>query len=135
MATVPPTTEDPHLAHPRGLRTSELLRRAASELAASDELAQELRVRAIWIERARRDKAVSDARRRGVAAIEDAGDDPGPSRSSVVLRCKGRERCSFHGDGGPVDEPCAAHGAIVLLARAVSEALAADNVDDVNAGG
>lgn len=60
-------------------------------------------------------------------------------------------RCDFHRDGGGVDEPCpgqcdapgctldgyyevginhiccAAHGAIVLLARAVSSALAADN--------
>ncbi len=153
MATVPPTTGDPHPIHPRGLRTSELLRRAASELVASDELAQELRVRAIWIERARADEAVSHERRRGVAAIEDAGEDPPPSRSSLVLRCKANERCNFHKDGGPVDEPCpgqcdargctldgyyevgvdrivcAAHGAIVLLARAVSEALAADNAD------
>lgn len=158
MATVPPTTEDPHFADPRGLRTSELLRRAASELSASDELAQELRVRAIWIERARADEAVSDERRRGVAAIEDAGDRRGPSPSSVVLRCTAGKQCSFHKDGGAVDDPCpgqcdapgctldgyyevgvdhvvcSVHGAIVLLARAVSEAQALDNADDAHAG-
>ncbi len=159
LATVPPSTDNPGPVHPRELRTSELLRRAAFELAASDELAEELRIRAIWIERARTDEAVSDERRRGVAAIEDAGDDPRRSRSSVVLRCKASEPCSFHEDGGSVDEPCpgqcdargctldgyyevgadyvvcAVHGAIVLLARAVSGALAAENADDADAGG
>jgi hypothetical protein len=165
MPTVPPTTPDKQTGKPRDLRTSELLRRAASELAAEDqtarpkrrELVQELQVRALWIERARADDAVSDERRRGVAAIEDV--DRGESvESPGRLRCSARERCDFHRDGGPVNEPCpghcdapgcslggyyevgtdhvvcAVHGAIVLLARAVSEALAADNAEDALPG-
>lgn len=168
MATVRPTTGEEHRAEPRDLRTSELLRRAASELAHDSaeqptgpnrsELAKELQVRALWIERSRADEAVSDERRRGVAAIEDAGDDLGVSPTSVVLRCKGGEQCSFHRDGGATEDPCpgqcdapgctldghyevgtdrvvcAVHGAIVLLARAISEALAVDNAHDAPAG-
>jgi hypothetical protein len=153
MATRHPTTPNRPFADPRALRTSELLRRAASELAANVELSQELRVRAVWIERARTDEGVSDERRRGVAAIEDAADTPAASDHSVVLRCTATETCNFHKDGGPGDEPCpgecdargctldgryevgvdrvvcAVHGAVVLLARAISEALAADNTD------
>jgi hypothetical protein len=73
-----------------------------------------------------------------------------PTRPTV-LRCTPMGRCDFHRDGGPEGEKCpgmcdadgcnlgghyevgservlcAAHAAIVLLARAVSEALAADN--------
>lgn len=72
---------------------------------------------------------------------------------SVRLRCSASERCSFHAEGGPVTEPCpgqcdargctlagfyevgrgrllcAAHGALVLLARAVREALATDDAE------
>jgi len=68
------------------MRTSETLRTAASWLDGAAEhcgykqrdreqlveLAAELRVRAIWIERARTDEGVSEERRRGIAAIEDA---------------------------------------------------------------
>jgi hypothetical protein len=74
--------------------------------------------------------------------------------STVILRCTPASQCSFHRDGGPEVEKCpgtcdadgcnlgghyevaqervlcAAHGAIVLLARAVSEALAADNATE-----
>jgi len=64
------------------MRTSELLRLAASELAAlatvekqraSDhrELAAELRIRARWIESARRDAGVSRDRAMGIEAIEE----------------------------------------------------------------
>lgn len=72
---------------------------------------------------------------------------------AVRLRCTATDKCSFHRDGGPTNERCpgrcdwpscsadafyevavdrllcAAHGAIVLLARAVHEALAADDVE------
>jgi hypothetical protein len=72
----------------------------------------------------------------------------------IVLRCTPTSQCDFHRDGGPEAEKCpgtcdadgcnlgghyevgservlcATHGAIVLLARAVSEALAADNAED-----
>lgn len=162
MRTVPPTTRDQSLPDPRELRTSELLRRAAAELKAASgeeperpdrtELAQELQVRALWIERARADEGVSNERRRGVATIEDV-DRPGSIDASGRLRCSAKGRCDFHRDGGSVDEPCpgqcdapgctldgyyevgidhiccATHGAIVLLARAVDAALAADNAD------
>lgn len=166
MPTVPPTTPDKQSREPRDLRTSELLRRAATELTADSgdqaarpkrrELAQELQVRALWIERARADDAVSDERR-GVAAVEDV--EGGESiESPGRLRCSGRERCDFHRDGGRVNEPCpgqcdapgcslsgyyevgvdhvvcAVHGAIVLLARAVSGALATDNAEDAVPG-
>lgn len=54
------------------LKTSEVMRRAASELDAVDRvLASELRLRAMWIEVARQDGSVSEERRKGVAAIED----------------------------------------------------------------
>ncbi len=153
MRTVSPTTRNKALSDPRELRTSELLRRAASELTTGSggqperpdrtELARELQVRALWIERARTDEGVSDEQRRGVATIEDV-DRPEPADSSGRLRCSKTERCDFHRDGGAVDEPCpgqcdapgctlngyyevgtdhilcAVHGAIVLLARAVT---------------
>lgn len=167
MPTVPPRSLDRQPAELRDLRTSDLLRRAASELAndsakqrggrSRSELAQELQVRALWIERARADEAVSHERRRGIAAIEDV-DGAESIGSSARLRCSAAERCDFHRDDGPVDEPCpgqcdapgctlggyyevgidrivcAVHGAIVLLARAVSEAQALDNADDAQAG-
>ncbi len=69
------------------LRTSELLHLAASELATRthrsapqevdrlQELATELRVRARWIEGARRDTGVSDDRRAGLAAVDEPIDD------------------------------------------------------------
>lgn len=46
-------------------------------------------------------------------------------------------RCTLGGyyEVGVDHVVCAVHGAIVLLARAVSEALAADNTDDASAGG
>lgn len=162
MRREPPTTADNLAGEARDLPTSALLRRAASELVASEpdhparrkhaEIARELWVRALWIERARADEGVSDERRRGVAAIEDVGGAQSIG-SAVRLRCSATERCHFHRDGGAVDDPCpgqcdapgctldghyevgtdrvlcAVHGAIVLLARAVSEALAADNSD------
>ncbi len=69
---------------PAGLKTSELLRSAASRLdvgSVADRLvAFELRVRARWIEGARRDEGVSEERRRGIAAIEDVEVAPAPAR-------------------------------------------------------
>jgi hypothetical protein len=60
---------------PTKLRTSELLRTAASRLDAGSrddqQVAFELRVRARWIEGARADEGVSHDRRMGIAAIED----------------------------------------------------------------
>ncbi len=77
----------------------------------------------------------------------------------MTLRCTGNQKCTFHRDGGASDEACpgqcdapgctldgyyevgtervtcAVHGAIVLLARAISEALAADNSDDMKGSG
>ena len=71
----------------------------------------------------------------------------------VRLRCTPDGQCSFHADGGPADERCpgqcdardctadghyevgsgrslcALHAAVTLLARAISEALAADNAE------
>ena len=162
MRTVPPTSGNEPTSAPRDLGTSALLRRAASELAAErveqpgvptrGDLAKELELRALWIERARADTSVSRERRRGIAAIEDV-DDREVVRGSEGLRCSAETRCDFHHDGGAPDEPCpgqcdapgctldghyevgsdrvvcAVHGAIVLLARAISEALAADNSD------
>ncbi len=79
------------------------------------------------------------------------------ARGSVALRCTATELCDFHRDGGAEHEPCpgtcdaencrapafyeigtermmcAAHAGIVLLARAIREALAADG-DDPKAG-
>ncbi len=60
------------------LDTSELLRVAASllegcNLTIDHQAAAELRVRARWIEVARHDEGVSEERRLGVAAIQDAG--------------------------------------------------------------
>lgn len=70
-----------------------------------------------------------------------------------VLRCSAAQPCDFHRDGGPAGDKCpgqcdatgctldghyeigaervmcAAHGGIVLLARAVREALAADDAE------
>ena len=163
MGTVPPTTRDKLPRELRDLRTSELLRRAASELATDpaeqakrashSELARELEVRALWIERARGDASISRERRRGIAAIEDVERQDTAGRSGR-LRCTVGQPCDFHRDGGAPSEPCpgqcdapgctldgyyevgsdhivcAAHGAIVLLARAVTEALATDNSDD-----
>jgi hypothetical protein len=55
-----------------GLRTSELLRRASSELAtAAPQLASELRVRARWIESGRADEGVSTERRQALAMVDD----------------------------------------------------------------
>jgi hypothetical protein len=55
-----------------GLRTSELLRRASSELAATDaQLASELRVRTRWIESGRADEGVSNERRQALAMVDD----------------------------------------------------------------
>ena len=72
---------------------------------------------------------------------------------AVVLRCRPGQQCDFHADGGPELEKCpgvcdadgcnrdghyevgsgrtecATHGAITLMARAVKEALAADEAD------
>jgi hypothetical protein len=71
----------------------------------------------------------------------------------AVLRCTAAGRCDFHRDGGPAGEKCpgvcdapgctleghyevgaerimcAAHGGLVLLARAVREVLAADDAE------
>lgn len=136
----------------QGLRTSEVLLLAASELAALaapskaiQALIAELHLRARWIEGARSDEGVSAERRRAIAAIEDTDGE------SATLRCDGNQKCSFHRDGGPVEEACpgqcdapgcmldgyyevgadhvtcAVHGAIVLLARAIAEALAGEN--------
>ncbi|HXJ22078.1 MAG TPA: hypothetical protein VMT03_17780 [Polyangia bacterium] len=72
---------------------------------------------------------------------------------AVVLRCSPGKTCSFHRDGGPELEKCpgvcdadgctldghyeigaerhecALHAGLTLLARAISQALARDNVD------
>ena len=58
-------------------KTSELMRTAAAllevnALTIDHQVAAELRVRARWIEVARTDVGVSEERRRGIAAIEDA---------------------------------------------------------------
>lgn len=58
------------------MKTSELLRRAASQLEVSPltidhQIAAELRVRARWIEVARHDTGVPQERRLAVASIED----------------------------------------------------------------
>ena len=127
MATRPPTTPNRLFADPRALRTSELLRRAASELAANVELSQELRVRAVWIEHARTDEGVSDERRRGVAAIEDAADTPAASDHSVVLRCTATETCNFHRMAVPTMNPAPASampGAALWTAVTRSESTA-----------
>lgn len=167
MANEPPRTRDERPAEARYLRTSQLLRRAASELAndspkhpgerSRSELAHELEVRALWIERGRANGGLSDERTCGVATIE------GVDRSEAVgwsgrLRCSASGPCDFHRDGGPAGENCpgqcdapgctldgyyevgvdyvvcAVHGAIVLLARAVSEALVVDNAEEANTG-
>lgn len=70
-------TRRPEVAN---LKTSEVMRRAASELDAFTQrlgveeraVGNELRVRARWIEVARNDPGVSEERRLGVAAIEDS---------------------------------------------------------------
>lgn len=146
------------IARPQALRTSQVLHLAASELAALagpssavEALIVELRLRARWIEGARADKGISTERRRGIATIEDTNGE------SMTLRCTAEGKCTFHRDGGSPDDACpgqcdalgctldghyevgadhvvcAVHGAIVLLARAVSEALAADNTDNTKA--